>query len=254
VRRILRFDSKIRGGDIPSVPARYRGVSGPSGSLRDVRLRPRTGEGWIRLRLAAGLLGLKHETRVYPLSADQPPTPPPDVVTLQGGMRVMCHDGQVGELRGIMLDADTGAVLNLLVHVRGDVVASVESITNSLASLLKVAGRELLVPPAWAGAVKTEADRLFGGGEMLHLDATAEQIAACPQFRPDNQVAGDILAILDANPAIGPHLARVRVSVHDGSVTLRGTLPAARLRASAEQDVWHVPGVLALNNEIEIVA
>lgn len=252
VRRVLRFGGKIRGDDVLSVPARYRGVNGPSGKLRDVRLRPRTSEGWIRLRAATGLLGLKHEGRVFPLSDRQPPTPTPDAFTLRGGMRVVCHDGEVGDVRGIAIDSDTGAVIDLLIHVRGDVVASVEYITSPMAPLLRVAGRELLVPPAWVSAVKADADRLFGDDQTLHLDASAEQIAACAQLRTDNEVTGDILKILDANPAIAPHIARLRVSVHDGGVVVRGTLPSPRHRASAEQDIWHVPGVFALYDEIQI--
>ncbi|MDE3231196.1 MAG: BON domain-containing protein, partial [Chloroflexota bacterium] len=35
-------------------------------------------------------------------------------------------------------------------------------------------------------------------------------------------------------------------------VTLLGTLPSPRHRASAEQDVWHLAGVLAVRNEITI--
>ena len=254
MRQVLRFGSKIRGDDVPSVPVRYRGVNGPSGKLRDVRLRPHTGEGWIRLGTSVGLLGLKREARVFPLSDVQPPTPTPDAYTLRGGMHVVCHDGEVGELRGIAIDTETGAVMNLLVRIRGDVVASVEYITSPMASLLRVAGRELLVPPAWVSAVKTDAERLFGEDQTLHLDASAEQVAACAQLRSDNAVTGDILNLLDANPAIAPYLARLRVSVHDGNVVVRGSLPSARHRATAEQDIWHVPGVFALHNEIEIAA
>lgn len=252
VRRVLRFGGKIHGDDVPSVPARYRGVNGPSGKLRDVRLRPRTGEGWIRLRSTTGLLGLKHEARVFPLSDAQPPTPTPDAFTLRGGMHVVCHDGEVGTLRGTAIDSDTGVVINLLVHVRGDIVASVDYITSPMAALLRVAGRELLVPPAWVSAVKADAERLFGEDQTLHLDASAEQVAACAQLRTDNDVTGDILKILDANPAIAPFLARLSVSVHDGSVVVRGTLPSPRHRASAEQDIWHVPGVFELHDEIQI--
>lgn len=252
VRQVLRFGNKIRGDDVPSVPARYRGVNGPSGKLRDARLRPHSSEGWIRLRAVTSLFPPKREARVYPLSDQQPPTPTPDAFALRGGMRVVCHDGEVGDLRGIAIDTGTGAVLNLLVHIRSDVVASVEYITNPMASLLKVAGRELLLPPAWVSAVKADTERLFGDDQTLHLDASAEQVAACAQLRSDNDVTGDILKMLDANPAIAPSLARLTVSVHDGSVVVRGTLPSARHRASAEQDIWHVPGVFALYDEIQI--
>ncbi|MFI5273657.1 MAG: BON domain-containing protein [Ktedonobacterales bacterium] len=244
--------TKLHGYDVPSVPARYRGVNGPSGKLVGVRLHAATGEAWIRLRAATGPLGIRHEVRVFPLSETQPPTPPPDALLLARGMRVYCHDGYIGELRGIAIESDTGVTSNLLVQIRGDVLAAVERINSPLAPLLNVAGRVVLLSPAWATAVKPEPERIFGDELALHLDATSEQVAASAQLRPDSQVAGEILKILDANPAIAPYAARLRVSVHDGDVTLRGTLPSPRHRATTAQDVWHVPGVLALHDETRI--
>ncbi|HEU5440801.1 MAG TPA: BON domain-containing protein [Ktedonobacterales bacterium] len=254
MRHVLRFGASIRGSDVPSVPVRYRAVSGPSGKLAGAYLHPGTAEAWLRLRAGTGFLGLRREVRVYPLSASQPPTPPPDAFELSGGMRVYCHDGYAGELRGIAIDIETGVCSNLLVKVRGDVLAEVERITSPLAPLLDAAGKDVLLPPRWATATKAEAARFGLGGEKtaLHLDASAEQVASSTLLRPDADVTGDILKILDANPAVGPFLARLRVEVHDGDVTLRGTLPSARHRASAEQDVWHVPGVFALRNETTI--
>jgi len=38
--------------------------------------------------------------------------------------------------------------------------------------------------------------------------------------------------------------------VHDGIVRLRGEVPTARHKASIEQDVWHVPGVNGVRNEL----
>lgn len=254
MRHVLRFGAGIRGSDVPSVPVRYRGVSGPSGKLTGVRLHPGTADAWLRLRAGTGFLGLRREVRVIPLSASQPPTPPPDAFELSGGMRVNCHDGYVGELRGIAIDTETGVCINLLVKVRGDVLAEVERITSPLAPLLDVAGKEVLLPPNWATATKAEAAHFGLGGDetALHLDASAEQVASSPRLRPDAEVTGDILKILDANPAIAPFISRLRVQVHDGDVTLRGTLPSARHRASAEQDVWHVPGVFSLRDETTI--
>ncbi len=71
-------------------------------------------------------------------------------------------------------------------------------------------------------------------------------------MRGDGDVTTNIWNILDANPALAPYTGRLRVHVTDGDVTLLGTLPSIRHRASAEQEVWHVPGVFSVHNEITV--
>lgn len=253
VRRLLRFGQKIKGGDVPTVPDRYRGVEGPAGKLVGARIRPTTGEAWLRLRTSELTRPWSRTKRTIPLNGGQSPTPTLDVLELRGGMRVYCHEGYIGKLEGIATDARDGVVSDLLVRIRGDVRAAIDLPTSPLAALLDVAGRLLLLPPAWAVSTKHEdTDVPFGGGLLLQLDASPEQIEFAVRLRPDGEVAADIARILDENPAVSPYAGQIQVDVHDGDVTLRGSLPSARHRASAEQDVWHVPGVFALHNQITV--
>lgn len=252
---LARFGQRLRAEDMPSVPERYRGLDGPLGRLTSVRVRPATGEAWLRLRPSDMLRPWKRLIRIIPLNGTQAPTPAPtsDVLELRAGMRVYCHEGYVGRLEGVCLDVQAGTVTDLLVRVRGDVLSSVEIGTDPLAYLMNVAGQRLLLAVAWVTSAKQEAGGApFRSGGVLQLDASPEQIASGTRVRSDGDIAGDILAMFEANPAINPSTSRLRVEVHDGAVTLLGTLPSPRHRASAEQDVWHVPGVLSVRNEIAV--
>lgn len=249
LRRVLRFGGRVRPGDLPTVPARYRGgLGGPDGVLAAMRLRARTGEVWCRLRPARPL---SRGMRTVPLNATQPPTPTPDALDLRARMRVDCQGGEVGRLEGVMVDLRSGVATGLLVRVRGDVDADVSRPTDPLAPLLAVTNRRVLVNPAWA----TKVDKIAGplpflpGSARLLLDASAAQVAHSLELRADAALLANVWQILAANPAIAPFLSDVRVVVNDGTVTLLGRLPTARHKLSAEQDVWHVPGVLAVQNE-----
>lgn len=252
---IARFGERLRAEDMPSVPERYRGLDGPLGKLASVRVRPATGEGWLRLRPSDALRPWKRLIRIVPLNGTQAPTPAPlpDVLELHDGMRVYCHDGYVGRLEGVCLDVQMGMIPDLLVHIRSDVLSSVEIGTDPLAYLMNVSGQRLLLSVAWATSAKQESGGgPFRGGGVLQLDASAEQIASGTRIRRDGDIAGDIARMFEVNPAINPYAGRLRIDVHDGAVTLLGNLPSPRHRASVEQDVWHVPGVLAVRNEIII--
>lgn len=253
-RRVLRFGGKVSGTDVPSIPERYRGLEGPTGRLDAVRLHPSTGEVWLRLRPSDVRQPLRRLIRMYPLNRTQPPTPAPapEIMELRGGMRVFGHDGYLGRLEGIAIDPRAGLATDLLVHIRGDVRASVAILTDPFAYLLPVAGERLLLSAAWAESTKPDASQRWfrGGGAILHLGASTEQVASAPRLRGDGNIAGDILRMLDANPALAPYTARIQVNVHDGEVMLLGTVPTRRHRASAEQDAWHVPGVISVRNEL----
>ncbi len=256
VRRVLRLGAKIRGEDVTSVAARYRGVGGPAGKLVGVRLLPASGEVWLRLerRRPGSRMPWKHQIWTLALNAKQAPTPTPDAIELLPDMRVSCHDGYIGRLEGITIDAGAGLAMELLVHVRNDVLADVDLPTSPLAPLLSSAGKHLLLAPRMATATKRVQSALpfFGPDLALHLDASVEQIASGSILRRDEDIAADIYAMLDANRAFDPYTAGISVSVVDGDVVLTGRVPAARLRASIEQDVWHVPGVFAVHNELRV--
>lgn len=253
-RRVLRFGDKVVGADVPSVPERYRGMEGPSGRLDAVRLHPPTGEVWLRLRPSDMRQPLRRLIRMYPLNATQAltPAPTPEILDLRGGMRVFCHDGYLGRLEGIAIDPRAGLATDLLVRIRGDVRAAIDLLTDPLAYLLPVNGKRLLLAASWAHSTKPDTSQRWfrGGGAVLQLDASAEQVASATVLRGDGDIAGDVIRLFDANPALAPYTARIRVNVRDGEVTLLGTVPTRRHRASAEQDAWHAPGVFAVRNEL----
>ncbi len=255
-RRVLRFGHKLRGDDVPTVPTRFRGIYGPTGRLVGVRLRPATGDLWLRMerRPPGSRLPWKHELWTVALNGEQPPAPTPDTIELRRGMRVASEEGYIGRVEGIAIDTRAGVATELLVHIRSDVLAAVDLPTSPLAPLIGVAGRRLLLSPAWAVAVKAEESTLpFSGTDAtLHLNATAEQIASGAELRSDEDVAGAIWAVIAANPALAPYAPDMQVSVHDGDVTVRGTVPTPRHRASLGQDIWHVPGVIALHDELRV--
>jgi hypothetical protein len=251
-RLVLRFGARASLGDVPTVPARYRGgLGGPEGWLVGARLRSRTGEAWCRL---APRRRFARTVRTVPLTASQPPAPTPDALDLRRGMRVDCQSGQVGKLEGVVVDLFTGLTTELVVRVRGDVESVVEGPTDPMGALLRVQGQRVLLPPSWA----TKAEQVSSGvlfappSSRLPLMATAAQVAHSLVLRADAALAADVWNILGANPSLQPALGRVSVSVRDGTVTLRGSMPTLRQRLAAEQDVWHIPGVLALRDELVI--
>jgi hypothetical protein len=251
---VLRLGAKIKGDDVPTVPERYRGLDGPTGKITSARLVPATGEIWLRLLRMSYRPPFARTVRTIPLGNRQSPAPTPDAIELRGGMRVYCHEGYVGRLEGVAIDTSSGICNELLVHIRSDVLVDVETTTSPLASLLDVAGQRVLVAPAWARSVKRQPSQVpFRGDTLtLHLDASPEQIASGTRLYSDEKVAADIWNIFNENPAISPYTGRLHLDVHDGTVRLWGTLPTPRHRASAEQDLWHVPGVFALHNQVTV--
>lgn len=250
VRRVFRLGGRVRPGDLPTVPARYRGgLGGPDGVLVGVRLRARTNEVWFRLRATRPW---SRAVRTLPLNTIQPPTPTPDALDLRRHMRVDCQGGEVGRLEGVAVDLRTGLAMGLLVRVRTDVDTDVSRPTDALAPLLEVGGQRMLVSPSWATKVDKIASALplAPGRPQLLLAASAAQVAHSLGLRSDAALRASVWDILAANPAIAPSLGSLRVAVHDGTVTLLGTLPTVRHKLSAEQDVWHIPGVLAIQNEV----
>ncbi len=249
-RRLLRLGTRVNLSDVETIPARYRGsMGGPHGVLVSARLRARTAEVWCRLRPARPFA---RTVRTVPLAALQPPTPTPDALDLRRGARVDCAGGTVGQLEGLVIETRGGLVTELVVRVRGDVEADVGRPTDPLAPLVSLAGQRLLVPPSWA--TRSDAAKaalpFMPAAYRLMLQASAAQIAHGLVLRSDAALQADIWRMLALNPAIEPALGRVRVVVREGVVTLLGVLPSARHRLSAEQDVWHVSGVLAVHNEI----
>lgn len=247
-RRIIRFGQRLSGDLLPTIPQRARGVDDSAmGRLRGVRLRARGREAWLRLRAS----DLSREVRTIPVNTTQAPAPTPDALELRGGMRVECHEGYVGRLDGLVIETREGVVSDLIVRVRSDALADVELSSDPMFKLVNVQGQEALISPTWAVTVAQSSSVLpFMAPDLtLRLDATVEQIASAALLRTDGQLTAAVWQILSENPALAPSLGRLRVQVRDGEVTLLGALPSPRHRASAEQDIWHLPGVIAVRNE-----
>lgn len=253
-RHVLRFGQKLVDDDVPTVPARYRGIDTPLGTLVGVRARAASGELWLRLRPTELRRRVNRGLLTVPLNGAQSPAPTPDALELRSNMRVYCHDGYIGRLEGIVIDPSAGVAIELIVHIRGNVMAGVRSATSPMASLIGLGHQRLLVPPSWVHSTKVEpSDVPFRGPSVaLHLDASAEQVASGTRLRTDEEIAADVWAILVANPAVGPYAGDLRVAVQDGNVLLQGRLPSPRHRASAEQDIWHVPGVFGLRDDVRV--
>lgn len=253
-RRVLRFGQKIVGDEVPTVPARYRGIDTPLGKLVGVRVRTGSGEVWLRLRPNELRRRMNRGLLTVPLNGTQSPAPTPDALDLRSSMRVYCHDGYIGRLEGLAIDPSSGLAIEMIVRIRGNVMAGVRSVTGPMASLIGLDGLQILLPPSWIHSTKTEpSDVPFRGPSVvLHLDASAEQVASGTRLRTDEEIASDVWTILAANPAVGPYVGKLHIAVQDGKVILQGQLPSPRHRASAEQDIWHVPGVFALRNDVHI--
>ncbi len=259
-KMVLRLGAQVHLDQLPTLPERYRQQATQSeGRLGSVLLRPDVGEVWCRL--SGGLGGQvwppaikRVETRTVPLNDQQMPTPH-DFIELFPKMHVDCLDGEeIGRLEGIVIATATGLADALLVRIRGNMEDVVASPRDPLAALVPEQGRALMVPPEWADKSETIAQKLVGkiaATHNLHLNATATQVAHSLQLRDDGDLQQDVYAILGKSPALAPYLSDFRVSVHDGIVTIGGATLSPRLRASVEQDIWHIPGVLGVRNMLE---
>jgi hypothetical protein len=243
-RLVLRLGAHVNLEDIPTLPVRERQRPGTlEGRLGSIFV---SGEDlWCRLN--GGMRGqvwppaFKHvEARTVPLNDRQQPTPSPNAIELLPHMQVECHDGFVGKLEGVTVLLATGQVDYFLVRLRNDLQDVVARPTDALAPLVSVQGQTVLLDPTWAVVMAN------GSTHHLALDASAEQIASALVLRDDRVLEQEIYAILGENPALTTYLSAFRVTVRDGAVTL--TIPplSPRLRASMEQVVWHISGVLAV--------
>ncbi len=254
-RLVLRLGSQVDLNEVLSVPERYRQrLTQLAGRLGSVFLYPEAGEVWCKL--SRGLGGQvwpptikRVDARTFPMNSRQTPTPPPDAIELHPRMGVECRDGDVGRLEGIVLAGATGAAEALLVRVRSALENVVTSPLDPLAVFIPEQGQLLLVPPEWAKTAET-VTHTFGAAHALRIEASAAQVAHSLHLRDDGDLTQDVNAILGKSPALAPYLNDFRVAVHDGVVRLSGPALSPRLRASLEQDIWHVPGVLAVRSAL----
>ncbi len=255
---VLRLGTQVHLDELPSLPERFRQrATQTQGRLGSVFLLPHESALWCRL--SRGLSGQVWpptvkpvEARTLPLNDTQMPTPPPEAIELQPHMLVECRDGYrpVARLEGIVIESATGVVNSLLLRIANDLEGDVTSPIDPLAPLVRVQGQALMVDPAWAKAPESIKHAL-GTTHYLKMDATAAQIAHGLALRSDDALKQDVAAILGKNPALATYLPDFRIIVTDGTVTISGVSLSPRLYASVEQDIWHIPGVLAVRNELD---
>ncbi len=248
---VLRLGANAQLDEIASLPERWRGrVTALRGKLGSVFLVPDSGDVWCRL--SGGITtqvwppAVKRvDARTFPLNARQMPTPAPAALELFPQMFVECRDGFVGRLEGIVLDAATGTATGLLVRIRRDLADVITSPADPLAELVEEQGQLLLISHEWAKSPET-VRHAMGVARHLKLDATAPQVASGLHLRDDLDLQHDVYETLVQNPALATYLSDLRVTVHDGAVRVSGVALSPRLRAAMEQNIWHVPGVLAV--------
>lgn len=251
LRLVLRFGRKLTRADLPfALITDGGGIDSALGTLVSAQLTKDASDVWLRLGSGGFLRSEKYQ--VIHVFGAGPEEPSADGILLHGDLRARCHEGYIGKIEGLALDARTGEPLGLLLHVRSDVLSAVTKASDPWRSLLALAGQRILLPPSWMRSVSRTKARLpfLPDEESLHLDASVEQVASATVVRSDLDLEADILRILEDNVALAPLLARIDIQVHDGVVRLQGETPTARHKASIEQDVWHVPGVNGVRNEL----
>lgn len=79
----------------------------------------------------------------------------------------------------------------------------------------------------------------------------ANDIAILPAVtRGDAEIATDVTEALDHDPGI--NAARITVWVVNGTVYMRGTVPAYYQVSAASDDAWSIPGVVHVVNELGV--
>src|SRR5579859_5136302 len=249
-RVLLQPGKPFKSERVFGIPAPYRErIGGGSSEIRHLWLWPKTAQVTVSMRIRQNLFSAREE--LIPLSASVPlvPEKAEGGVELRAQMAVFCTDEaqrahyRVGQLEGLTIAARTGLANGVIVRVRAHPEAEVARPTDPLAPLVAVAGRRLVASPAWVMGVERE-------GVMLSVFPA--QVASSVEFLDDFQVRERLWAILNENPALQPYLSWLRVDVQDGVVYLQGRLSQARLRNSAKQDIWHVPGVVAIEDRLRV--
>jgi hypothetical protein len=233
------------------IPANFRERAAGNAEIERIWLWPQTAQVTLGLKIRTSLFSKRAE--LIPLSAGAPlaPTAAAGAVELLAKLPVLCsdehnhkHHYRVGQLEGVTVAARTGLANGLVVRVRAHPEEEVARPSDPIAQLVGVAGRRLVLPPNWALPASTSA--------ALVLSGFPAQVASGAEYVDDLGVRERLWAILSENPALQPYLGQLRAEVQDGVVYLSGQLPGVRLRNSAKQDIWHVPGVVAIEDTLRI--
>jgi hypothetical protein len=249
-RVLLQPGKAFNAESVLSMPVPYRDrLSGARPEITHLWLWPHSAQVTAAVRYQKNLFSKKEE--FVPFSAGAPLEPAKaGGVELRAKAPVFCSDEhrkearyRLGQLEGLTIAARTGLANGLVVRVRAHPEADVTRPTDPQAPLVAVAGRRLVLSPSWVQSAEREG---------LILSAFPAQAASGVEFLDDWQIQERIWAILGENPALQPYLSWLKIEVQDGVAYLSGRLPEARLRNSAKQDIWHVPGVMAIEDALRV--
>ncbi len=161
-----------------------------------------------------------------PTACDLDRFPTDELDALSRSTEVVCTDGAAGRVRCVLVDRLSGAVTHVVVRV----------------SVGLLAPRELVVPLSWARSFTPE---------RIELAASRDELVGLPEFRPDDDIAIEMLRRLDESPVFqGINRYTARVDVDGGVVRLSGRVRSAELRQAAEDVAVGVRGVLSVDNQL----
>lgn len=67
----------------------------------------------------------------------------------------------------------------------------------------------------------------------------------------DEEITDMVFDSIDADPVV-PYESDINVDVTGGIVTLSGTVPNKRIKHAVGDDAWWVPGVIDVNNNLQV--
>jgi uncharacterized protein YrrD len=147
---------------------------------------------------------------------------------LQAGQKVFALDGEVGRLDSVLIDSPTRRVSYLVVR-RGRLLV-----------------HDTLIPVEWIKDV---------GQDTIVLNMTRERLAELPEYRPDDEIAADVLDALWYRADLRPiALQFVEVRVRDGVVDFEGHTLNERSRQLIEETARGVKGVMGVRNHLATFA
>ncbi len=82
------------------------------------------------------------------------------------------------------------------------------------------------------------------------VDVRNQLTVTPPEEDSDAEIRESVITALDKDPLVDH--TRIAVGVHDGVVTLRGTVPSDVERECAEEDCWAIWGVREVHNHIAV--
>ncbi|MDR7415574.1 MAG: BON domain-containing protein [Armatimonadota bacterium] len=186
--------------------------------------------GWKGLRSDGALLRLPGSLRRMEgverrVEAEAEARPDESFATIRRGQRVLCHDGPIGQVDMVLVDAQTGKVQHLVIR-RGWLFS-----------------RDVAVPADWVSTITPDA---------VILEASREAVAHLPLYRPDDELRRDVEEALHRDELLRVLGLPIRVEVEDGVVHLLGHVHNRALAARAEELTRSVPGVLGVENRLVV--